>query len=1350
MQKSVSLPLSLVCYVVGSSLQFNPALAQVTPDGTTSTTVDVSGNDFTINNGDRAGSNLFHSFGEFSVPNGGSAFFNNAADIANVFSRVTGGNISNIDGLLRANGAANLFLINPAGIIFGEGARLDIGGSFYGSTADSVLFPDGEFSASDLDNSPLITINAPIGLNFRDQPNPITTNNTEDLFNSNLNLIGGDININSRLLGNTITLGGLSDSGIVSITEQGDLSFPDAVNKANLSVNNNASLGVFSSNGSINLQGNNITIDNNSSIIAVAENDINLQADNSILIDNGSSIIAQVLDDQGKNAGDINLNAGAQVSLDNASFLINQVGNQDTNNAIGNSGNININTNSLELNNASFILTNIQGQGTAGNVTINASDNVVINNSDIQAKIEELGEGTAGNVEITTNDLLLQNRARILSDTQGIGNAGNTIINAINGVTLDNSEIFSGVGLGDISTPAQGEGGDVIVNSNSLVMQNDARIFASILNGQGIAGNIIINATDNVVLNNSNLQTRIEELGEGTAGNVEITTNDLLLQNRSRILSDTQGIGNAGNTIINATNTVSLDNSDIASGVGLNGITTQAQGEGGDVVINSNSLIMQNISRIFANIANGKGTAGNVTINTTDNVVLNNSDIQAKIEELGEGTAGNVEITTNDLLLQNGALILSDTQGIGNAGNTIINTTNTVSLDDSEIVSGVGLGGITTQAQGEGGDVLINTNSFSLQNNSQILANITNGKGQAGNVIINANDNVVLNNSNLQAKIEELGEGIAGNVEITTSNFFLENGALILSDTQGIGNAGDIIINATESTNLDNNSRIISAVNENAIGNAGNIEILANSVEITGDSQLIANTQGQGNSGQVSITAQDSITITGESNISSRVRETAIGDAGGISITGNSVLIDQQSILNSETVGQGNGRDITILANEIFTLDGNSLINAQVSENAIGNAGNIEIIANSVEIKGDSNLIANTRGQGNAGQVSITAQDSVTITGESNISSRVRETGIGNAGGISIIGNSFSLDEKSIFDSGTVGQGNGSEISINAPLVLIKDNSSLKSETTTEGNAGNISINNADLVTVTDGGRLTVRSTGTGNTGNIEITANSLEINQGEITAETTSGELGNINLTINEDITLRNNSLVSARASGDANGGNITIAGNNSSNSRFIIAFPSSGNGNDIVATAERGNGGNITINARQIFNLQEGRAIDSNGNLIPNNRNDIDASSQADGLDGTISIFNPDTNTLQTETEVPSNLLESEQTFAQACQSNPTSDKPSGLTVKGKGGVSPAPTKPFDSETILVDEEITNSNIQANYPEIKPIKTSMGDIYPARGIIKTEDGKIILTAYSTDNTNTRTPHNSANCIPS
>ena len=96
----------------------NWALAQVTPDGTLGSETSVvtpnnvnglPGNQ--IDGGATRGANLFHSFEQFSIPTGSEAFFNNALDIQNVISRVTGSSISNIDGLLRANGAANLFQV---------------------------------------------------------------------------------------------------------------------------------------------------------------------------------------------------------------------------------------------------------------------------------------------------------------------------------------------------------------------------------------------------------------------------------------------------------------------------------------------------------------------------------------------------------------------------------------------------------------------------------------------------------------------------------------------------------------------------------------------------------------------------------------------------------------------------------------------------------------------------------------------------------------------------------------------------------------------------------------------------------------------------------------------------------------------------------------------------------------------------------------------------------------------------------------------------------------------------------------------------------------------------------------
>ena len=203
-----------------------PTAAQIVPDTTLSNNsiVPPGCNNCEITGGTAVGSNLFHSFEQFSVPTDGSAVFSNASTIENIISRVTGGSISEIDGLIGANNSANLLLINPKGIIFGPNASLDIGGSFLASTASSVLFADGtQFSATDPQAQSLLTVSVPVGLGLGDEPGQIAGEFAilDVPVGETLALVGGNLSLEGVFLTaaeGKIELGSVAGKNIVSLT----------------------------------------------------------------------------------------------------------------------------------------------------------------------------------------------------------------------------------------------------------------------------------------------------------------------------------------------------------------------------------------------------------------------------------------------------------------------------------------------------------------------------------------------------------------------------------------------------------------------------------------------------------------------------------------------------------------------------------------------------------------------------------------------------------------------------------------------------------------------------------------------------------------------------------------------------------------------------------------------------------------------------------------------------------------------------------------------------------------------------------------------------------------------------
>ena len=700
--------------------------AQVTSDGTVNTQVTTDGNVDEITGGETRGDNLFHSFQDFSVPTNNEAFFNNASDIANIFSRVTGGNISNINGLIRANGSANLFLVNPNGILFGENASLDIGGSFYGSTSGSILFEDGEFSATDKESPPLLTINAPIGLNLRDEPaeiinrSRVQNNNAEEIIGlevspgNNLTLVGGEINLeggNLTAKGGRIELGGLSQAGTVTFNGDGSLSFPTDVARADVTLSNGAVIDVKGTGGGD---------------VAINARNLNLEAGElgESLIDAGISTEST---DPGAQAGDIIVNVTDNLILDDS-----DIDNQVSFGAVGNSGNINITTGSIEAINGGRVDATTRGQGNAGGVEIITTGDLSFDGensegfaSGIFSQVNPAAVGNAGGVRIETNNFTLTNGGRVSASGGERGNPGGVEIIATGDLSFDgeNSEgnasgVFSLISDGDVASRAvrgaMGSAGGVRIETNNLTLTKGGRVDAS-TRGSGNAGGVEIIATGDLNFDGedserltSGVFSRAVQDAMGNAGGVRIETNNLTLTNGGQVNASVEAQGDTGLVEIIATGDLSFDgeNSEgFDSGV-FSQVTPGGVGNAVGVRIETNNLTLTNDGRVNAN-ADGQGNAGSVIVEA-DSVSLDGENAIIT-SSTSSGTGGIVSLSVAETItLKNDSTISAEAFEEADGGN--------LSIDANFIIAFPSSGGgndiIASAERGQGGNITINAESI--------------------------------------------------------------------------------------------------------------------------------------------------------------------------------------------------------------------------------------------------------------------------------------------------------------------------------------------------------------------------------------------------------------------------------------------------------------------------------------------------------------------------------------------------------------------------------------------------------------------------------------------------------------
>lgn len=615
---------------LGLMFSHNTAQAQIASDGTTNTQIQNINNTALIQGGTQNGQNLFHSFKQFSLSGSEAANFDNGLDVVNIFSRVTGGAVSEIDGLIQTQGNASLFFLNPAGVIFGANAQLDVGGSLIVSTGDRFIFEDGvEFSATAPENNSgiesLLTISSPtfpVGLQYRETPGEISLLANTNRVSSNsgglsikpgntLALLGGDVTITRN------SLNGVKSNIEIGSVKSGSVKLDADDNGWVFNYENIPRL------GNINLIDRALVV-NSSGMVDLHGSSINLVA--------GSGIINATVLDQAKSV--INLQGTESITLDNSS-LLSQVWQQSANGepqSSGAGGDIFLSAPAIQINNGSLISAATLSEFPGGNISINAEEAVTLSSNGAEnpsiITTSTQGQGDGGDIAVNTARLIIKDGSQV--QAFGGQGAGGTIT-----VDANESINISGTGVLRSQNPLSGDFSEILLNSG-FTASSGIEGLPPAQQPQGESGNLIIN-TPSLKIEKSG-QISVSNFGFANAGDIQITTTNLDLDTQGKIIANTIS-GNGGSINIKAEKSVILGSQSAIS------TAARKTGAGGQINVDTGNLVLLDSDRISADAQQGSG--GKVSINTQSFFADAASSVTANSEN--KEKTGVVEIVTLDL-----------------------------------------------------------------------------------------------------------------------------------------------------------------------------------------------------------------------------------------------------------------------------------------------------------------------------------------------------------------------------------------------------------------------------------------------------------------------------------------------------------------------------------------------------------------------------------------------------------------------------------------------------------------------------------------------------------------------------
>jgi filamentous hemagglutinin family protein len=829
--------LALVAVLPGVVLAQN-----ISSDGRFSRAQTLIGPNYTIDAtlGRQVGSNLFHSFGKFGLATGESAIFTAtgaSGPISNVVGRVTGGAPSSIDGRIQSDVAgANLYLINPSGIVFGPNATINVSGSFRAATADYLRMDDGaRFQATNPDASTLSAA-PPAAFGFLSVPSARITVNGSALTapaGRTLALVGGPVSIDQAALvapGGQIAVTSAASSGEVPAATGAPVSTAVAhgkvdINRSSLNVSDptsHTSGGTVRIHaGAMNMASGEINADNfgvgAGGLIALRSDDamtlasgVAVHADaqgtgtgGNISIRAGSLLAASAIV-QSKtfgpnNAGDITVLVNGAASFDGASGATGIIASSGPSSA-GNSGNITLASGSLSL---------------AGGAQISSSTR---------------GSGKGGIINIDTGALTMLNQGQISSNTSGSGAAGDLSLDA--GI-LSLTDAFTQISS---STSSSGRAGDVSVTAGSAIIRNLAEINAG-TTASGNGGTVRVTVARDLTIigppSDNPFLTGISSVADpgstGNAGKVGVTAGRLSISGfTGEISSSTLGSGSAGDVSVQIAGPLS-----ISGPVGTffpTGIISESlqsppfvsNGNAGNVSIGAQNMALV-AGGAVASRTTGAGSGGTVSVITPGALLLNGQGTQIAASALGtqSGPGGTVSVIAGGLTVQAGATIASSSLGPGKGGDVTINAADIILTDPGATPQ------ISANSRGTGdaGSITVTAVNLQMKNSATISTDAATANG--GNINISVHDLMYLVDSQITTSVKgAFGNG--GNIFIDPRLLVLQRSSIIAQAVRGHG--GNITIIADQY--LPSADSIVSATSQ--LGISGTVELIGPRVDLNG------------------------------------------------------------------------------------------------------------------------------------------------------------------------------------------------------------------------------------------------------------------------------------------------------------------------------------------------------------------------------------------------------------------------------------------------------------------------------------------------------------------------------------